>query len=165
MNINRLPSNMQTKVREEFGCWIWTAAKNARGYGSVGVGGNKSKLAHRHAYETIRGPIPHGLTIDHLCARKQCVNPWHMEPVTLSENSRRGDHGVTEPRIYRGPRLSNSYVDGHLVWSCPYAGAIGHYPELVDPVGWAARVDAMNQLGSFLAAALAPLTDDERPGA
>jgi hypothetical protein len=30
------------------------------------------------------------LVSDHLCRRRPCVNPWHIEPVTVSENTRRG---------------------------------------------------------------------------
>jgi hypothetical protein len=37
------------------------------------------------------GPIPHGLTIDHLCRVRACVNPAHMECVTRAVNSLRGE--------------------------------------------------------------------------
>lgn len=40
-------------------------------------------------YEYYRGPIPDGLELDHLCRRRDCVNPAHLEPVTSSENKRR----------------------------------------------------------------------------
>lgn len=45
--------------------------------------------AHRIAYECTRGIIPDGLQIDHLCCQKNCVNPFHMEPVTIAENQLR----------------------------------------------------------------------------
>jgi hypothetical protein len=41
-------------------------------------------------YEDLRGPIPGGLVIDHLCRNPRCVNPGHMEPVSQAENVRRG---------------------------------------------------------------------------
>lgn len=54
----------------------------------------KNQQAHRVIYEELRGPIPAGLMLDHLCAStnglRSCVNPWHMEPVSLKENIRRG---------------------------------------------------------------------------
>lgn len=67
------------------GCWHWQGALNSRGYGCFGVAG-VSQLAHRVAYASLVGPIPEGLTIDHLCRVKRCVNPAHLEPVTLREN-------------------------------------------------------------------------------
>lgn len=67
------------------GCWHWQGALNSRGYGCFGVRG-VSQLSHRVAYEALVGPIPGGLTIDHLCREKRCVNPAHLEPVTAREN-------------------------------------------------------------------------------
>ena len=48
-------------------------------------------LAHRFAYETFVGPIPEGLTIDHLCRIRHCVNPEHLEAVTDRVNILRGE--------------------------------------------------------------------------
>lgn len=69
----------------EDGCWLWTGARNSRGYGQWAVNG-LSRSVHRVAYEALVGPIPDGLTIDHLCRNKLCVNPDHLEPVTIAEN-------------------------------------------------------------------------------
>jgi len=71
------------------GCWNWTGAKTAKGYGRFHLGGNKH--AHRVSYEIYKGPIPNGLVLDHLCRNPNCVNPDHLEPVTLVENIQRGD--------------------------------------------------------------------------
>lgn len=73
------------------GCWEWQAALDSKGYGVIKApGGRKLLRAHRVLYELVRAPIPAGLTIDHLCGNRSCVNPFHMEPVTQGENSRRG---------------------------------------------------------------------------
>jgi hypothetical protein len=71
-------------------CWLWTASLS-RGYGQLKVGGRKghTRKAHRLAWELTNGPIPPGMTIDHLCFTPACQNPAHMEVVTPSENSRR----------------------------------------------------------------------------
>lgn len=81
-------------VDPKTGCWNWTACK-VRGYGMIGVtphnGGKQRPIgAHRVAYELLVGPIPEGLSIDHLCRNRCCVNPAHMEPVTPVENVMRG---------------------------------------------------------------------------
>jgi hypothetical protein len=49
------------------------------------------RRAHRLYYELEKGPIPKGLTLDHLCRVRCCVNPDHLEPVTPVENVMRGE--------------------------------------------------------------------------
>ena len=66
-------------------CWIYKGGTFIRGYGMFSVG-NKSVSAHRWAYKQLVGPIPDGLTLDHLCYTRNCVNPAHLAPVTNSEN-------------------------------------------------------------------------------
>jgi hypothetical protein len=72
-------------------CWLWLGSKSVEGYGLINPGrsGGTSK-AHRVSYEISVGPIPDGLTIDHLCRTPGCVNPSHLEPVTHRENILRG---------------------------------------------------------------------------
>lgn len=76
------------------GCWLWVGKVNYSGYATdnvpIGNGKHKSPLIHRVSYEHFAGPIPHGLVLDHLCRVRCCVNPRHLEPVTQSENLRRG---------------------------------------------------------------------------
>lgn len=78
-------------------CWPWQGTVNAyTGYGQFSYrdhtqGGRVIGLrAHRAVYELLVGAVPDGLTIDHLCGVKTCVNPAHLEPVTGAENTRRG---------------------------------------------------------------------------
>ena len=88
------------RVAKTDSCWNWLGSLTRSGYGHVGVGKTWGddpyrrrmlvRLAHRIAYELTKGPIPTGLTLDHLCRNRRCVNPEHLEPVTMGENMRRG---------------------------------------------------------------------------
>lgn len=80
------------KVEKTNACWLWQGTKSADGYGRFRVSENKRlEAAHRYAYGLLVGPIPEGLTLDHLCRNPGCVNPDHLEPVTLRENILRSD--------------------------------------------------------------------------
>lgn len=72
-------------------CWVWQRAKNWDGYGHMQHLGRLCR-ATRVYYERFVGPIPEGLQLDHLCRNRACVRPSHLEPVTGTENVRRGSH-------------------------------------------------------------------------
>lgn len=76
-------------------CVICTGFQDSGGYVRVRCGGNLRPVAHRAMYEAFVGPIPEGLTIDHLCRRPACVNPAHLEAVTMRENTLRADTAST----------------------------------------------------------------------
>ena len=78
------------KVDKTDTCWLWTSTLNWDGYGQIRMQG-KMRIAHRLSYETLVGPIPGGLELDHLCKVRNCVRPDHLEPVTHAENVARGD--------------------------------------------------------------------------
>lgn len=73
------------------GCWIWTGAKSDTGYGTFNLGRGHTVLVHRLSYQLAKGNIPVGLELDHLCRNKACVNPEHLQPVTRSVNTLRGN--------------------------------------------------------------------------
>ena len=109
-------------------CWLWLATKRVNhglAYGRFRIcneQGTRLVYAHRFAYELLVGPIPEGLTIDHVksrgCTSTLCVNPNHMEPVTIKVNLLRGNgqaainarkthclrgHPYNEENTYRTP--------------------------------------------------------------
>ncbi|NBS69544.1 HNH endonuclease, partial [bacterium] len=67
----------------------------------------KNKRAHRFFYEMIIGKISEEKVIDHTCRNKSCVNPAHMEVVTVGENSRRGKSKTMEAH------RNNTCANGH----------------------------------------------------
>lgn len=78
-------------IDADTGCWLWQRAKDVYGYGVLQKSANRPhRLAHRLIYERHKGPIPPGLTLDHLCRNPGCVNPDHLEPVTHKVNVHRG---------------------------------------------------------------------------
>jgi hypothetical protein len=95
-------------------CWLWLGAKAINGYGRFGA--RPSWAAHRWAYTFTRGPIPDGLTLDHLCRNLLCVRPDHLEAVTDRVNILRGTGpaaaNATKTHCKRGHPLSgpNLYI-------------------------------------------------------
>lgn len=76
-------------VDPDTGCWLWDGATTV-GYGRI-KRNSRIDMAHRITYELFVGPIPENLTIDHLCRVRSCVNPAHLEPVTIAVNVMRGE--------------------------------------------------------------------------
>ena len=75
-------------------CWNWTGATVKGSYGRFSIGsrtdGSRRNVpTHTFAYESLVGPILKGMHMDHLCRNVSCVNPDHLEPVTVAENNRR----------------------------------------------------------------------------
>ena len=120
-----LPSRFWSKVyiREPGECWIWTASTKASDYGQFMMDG-KNWLSHRLAYEDQVGPIPGGLTLDHLCRVRKCCNPSHLEAVTIQENIRRGRAWNRNNTRKAACRLGHPYVESNIsigtdgVWEC-----------------------------------------------
>ena len=90
--IDQLPSRIASKVDLDPAteCWNWAACTTSTGYGRV-WDGQRADWAHRVVFTELRGAIPPGKVLDHLCRNRRCVNPDHLEPVTDGENTARGD--------------------------------------------------------------------------
>lgn len=106
----------------ETGCWLWAGATRL-GYGAKKVGG-RVYAVHRLMYAFAKGD-PGNLTIDHLCRRRACCNPAHMEAVTLLENVRREIRDTGTPGLFKAwtekrershcPR-GHEYTDRNTIW-------------------------------------------------
>jgi hypothetical protein len=101
-----LEERFLSKTRITDSCWIWLGTISSTGYGQISIGGTRSKLAHRVSYTLHRGAIQDGLTLDHLCRNTLCVNPDHLEPVTLAENVRRAVKGTHKAECANGHQMS-----------------------------------------------------------
>ena len=83
------------------GCWFWLGYMTRQGYGTFYPRGGLA-TAHRFAYELVKGAVPQGYVLDHLCRNRSCVNPEHLDPVTQKENVDRGLHGVLTTHCPKG---------------------------------------------------------------
>jgi len=75
------------KVKKTRGCWIWLGSRRCGGYGELWdkrIG--KTRPAHYISHELHKGPVPKGLTIHHTCKNPPCVNPKHLQVMTMREN-------------------------------------------------------------------------------
>ena len=108
-----LDDDVQERLFSKFaitdGCWEWTAARNARGYGLFTIERGHQISAHRAVYISLRGEIPSGLVTDHLCRNPGCVRPDHLDVVTQRENVLRGVSPAAWNAVVRACRRGHRY--------------------------------------------------------
>jgi hypothetical protein len=124
----RLWSQVDRRSPDE--CWPWTGRIDDKGRAAWQVGATKTARPYRMAYELEVGPIPDGMTLDHLChtndpscygdsscPHRRCCNPAHLEPVTAEENSSRRKHRSDTCKRGHTFTPENTYINtkGHRV--------------------------------------------------
>ena len=103
------------------GCWEWTGGVDRYGYGKVQINlGPRPRYtgAHRASWIAHRGPLLDNLQLDHLCRNRKCVNPFHLEPVTTQENTRRAQPGSS----YAGVKQGRPPIELHARRACARHG-------------------------------------------
>ena len=74
------------------GCLVSRYSVGSHGYAQIGWQHGEDRtvtLAHRAAWIYTFGPIANGMTVDHLCKNRKCVNVAHMRILSNFENARR----------------------------------------------------------------------------
>lgn len=80
------------RCREVHGHWLWVGETDKKGYGSFWYK-RKRRWAHRFAYTVFVGPIPEGMTVNHIesCRQPACVRPAHLELLSNPDNAADGN--------------------------------------------------------------------------
>lgn len=102
-------------------CIEWWSHKNADGYGVIHTAEARRtglRMAHRMIYEECFGEIPSGTQIDHICCNRSCVNPAHLQPVTLQENLRLAKERRTHCKNGHERTAENLYVTPQGTYKC-----------------------------------------------
>jgi hypothetical protein len=95
-------------------CWIWAAARSAKGYGSFRNEEKQTVQAHNYSYATFVGPIDPSLERAHQCFNRTCVNPKHIKQMTHRENVLQSRHptilAYLEKRCVKGHPIEGDNV-------------------------------------------------------
>lgn len=78
--------------RTSDGCLASRYSVGSHGYAQIGWhedGKRTVTLCHRVVWRYLEGEIPEGLTVDHICKNKRCVERAHLRLLSNFENARR----------------------------------------------------------------------------
>lgn len=108
------------KVYKTSSCWVWTGARNRKGYGVFSLWPNGNRTAHRYSWELANGPIPNGMFVCHKCDTPHCVNPDHLflgtprdnthDMIAKGRHSRGEEHGESVRNAKKGNRKLTEYT-------------------------------------------------------
>ena len=70
-------------------CWLCRGLLTGDGYGVMLVQDLPTASAHSWSYRHHVGPLLDELELDHVCRVRNCVNPYHLDPVPQAINKQR----------------------------------------------------------------------------
>ena len=115
-----IPERVQKRAATQFiltddGCHVSTYSVASHGYAQIGWnenGGHFGTTAHRAAWVYANGEqIPLGMTVDHICKNRLCVNPDHLRLLGNFENARR-----TAGRDWKMGECVNGHPNSEIYW-------------------------------------------------
>jgi hypothetical protein len=94
-----------SKVQKTSDCWLWSAARDPKGYGRFGVG-KKTFFAHRVAWWLSTGKLPSSAEfVCHKCDNPRCVRFSHL---FLGDNDANVADRDAKARVCRGERHADA---------------------------------------------------------
>jgi HNH endonuclease len=124
----RLLSNVTVQPS---GCIVSNYSVGSHGYSQIGwqeSGARMLLLGHRAAWIAAYGAIPDGLTVDHICRNRKCINVDHLRLLTNLENARDNGfasrthcplgHPYDEANTYRSPSGGRTRRNGRKCRTC-----------------------------------------------
>lgn len=100
------PGPWRDRIRRSAGCWAFDGFHDRDGYAQVVIRWpdrpRKCFRVHQLTYIEKHGPVPQGLVLDHFeCDNRWCVNPDHVRPVSVRENTLRalGKRPLVSPSL------------------------------------------------------------------
>lgn len=105
-------------IKNEIGCWDWKGAKDAKGYGSIGFGQDKTISMHRASWLIHNGPIPKGMWVLHKCDVPSCSkiteNESHLflgdVKINNTDMALKGRHGQVGGDDHKWSKLTSQQV-------------------------------------------------------
>jgi hypothetical protein len=112
------PDRFWAKVQKGDGCWLWTGARNAKGYGVLQMGDaqeSRTELAHRVAWSLEHGPIPKGVKILHRCDNPPCVRHLFSgsQADNMHDSAEKGRHPRNRTKYLPTGKRHHAYERGH----------------------------------------------------
>lgn len=112
----RLPGMFFNKLPHGRGpdeCWPWQGSIDTSGYARYGDGRYGTVYAHLLLWRVMRGDVPEGMEVDHVCFNRACMNPGHHRLLTVAENRQHHDPARLATHCLKGhPRSGdNLYVN------------------------------------------------------